>query len=158
MKKLLKKIWKAIRKVFNRLDDEAKQLLPVAIKIVDAVKKFVDSPVDDFIAAILKEVIPGEADNFVIDKIRKFVEEQLPKIIIQLDLLNSIAEIEDPNEKIRAILAQIAKATEDQKKSMYHTIASLAVEKMSDGKLTWSDSLAIAETLFLEKKKNETGN
>ena len=99
MKKLLKKIWNFIKKIFDKLDDSVKVVVPTATKIVEAVKAVMDSPVDDVIAEILKRVIPGTTDDVLIDKVKEFIEKMLPKVLIELNLVNSISSIEDENEK-----------------------------------------------------------
>lgn len=156
MKRILKKIWNFIKNIFNKLDDEVKRIVPVAINIVEAVKKVMDSPVDEVIATILKQVIPGDADNVLIDQVKSFIEKNLPKVLLDLNLVNSIAGIEDENEKLKAILAQFKLSSDETKNILYHGLAALAIEKLSDGKLSWSDAVALSEYYYKNVVKNET--
>jgi len=60
------KVWK---KVPSKLQDELKMI----VKVVENIKRVVDSPVADVITAI----IPGEAD----DRMKEWLREVLPKIL-----------------------------------------------------------------------------
>lgn len=154
MKKLLKKIWNFIKNIFNKLDEEVKELVPVAIKIVEGLKKVMNSGTDDVVAEILKYVIPGTADDIIIDKAKAFIEKELPGVLLDLKLVNSIANIEDPNEKLKAVLAQFKLSSNDTKNIVYHGLAALAIEKLSDGKLSWSDAVALSEYYYKNVMKN----
>ncbi len=148
MKNLLKRIWKFIAGVFNRLNEETKQLVPVAIKIVQGLKIAMDSPVDDVVLFIIKQAIPGDADDILINKITAVVKKWIPKILMELQLIESIANIQDENEKLKAILAQFKLSSDETKNIVYHGLCVLILEKLSDGELSWSDSIAISEYYY----------
>lgn len=155
MKKLLKKIWKSIASVFNKIEAKTKQYVPVAIKVVEALKKVMDSPVDDVIFTIIKNSIPGNADDILADKISATLQEWLPKILLDLKLINSIANEEDQNAQLNAILAQLKLSSNETQNIFYHGLCSLIIEKLSDGELSWSDSVAISEYYYKNVMKNE---
>lgn len=148
MKTFLKKIWNAIRNLYDSLVGNTRRYVPVAIRIVEAIKSVVDSPVDDIILGIVKLAIPGDADDKLIDKVKETVERWLPKILLELRLVDSIANIEDPNQQLQAILAQLKLSSDETQAIVYHGLASLILEKLSDGELSWSDSVAIAEYYY----------
>lgn len=154
MKKLINKIWQAVRSLYDRLAGKTKKYVPIAIKIVEGVKKVMDTPVDDVILTIVKGAIPGTADDVMIDKIKATVEKWLPKILLELKLVDSIANIEDPNLQLKAILAQLKLSSDETQAIVYHGLASLILEKLSDGELSWSDSVAIAEYYYQNIQKN----
>ena len=107
-----------------------------------------DSPVDDIITFVIKNAIPGSADDVLIDKINATVKEWLPKILIDLNIANAIANINDPNKQLQAILEQLKLSSNETKNIFYHGFCSLILEKLSDGELSWSDSTAIAEYYY----------
>jgi len=78
----------------------------------------------------------------------------LPGVLLDLKLVNSIANIEDPNEKLKAVLAQFKLSSNDTKNIVYHGLAALAIEKLSDGKLSWSDAVALSEYYYKNVMKN----
>ena len=148
MGKLIRKIWSGIKRLFNKVEDATKELIPIAIKIVEGVKKVMDSPVDDVVLSIITEAIPGKADDILIEKITKFVEKELPGILLELRLIDSIAGIDDPNEQLKAILNQFKFTSDSQKNEILHSLASLTLDKLSDGDFSWSDSVVVAEFYY----------
>lgn len=148
------RIIRRIASLFQSLRSETKRLVPIAINVVEGVKTVMDSPVDDVLLEVLKKAIPGTADDILIDKIKEVVKEWLPKIILEMKMVQSVAEIEDQNEQLKAILAQFKLNSDESKNIFYHGLASLILEKLSDGKLSWSDSIVISEYYFKNVVKN----
>lgn len=148
MKKLLQRIWAFIKLMFDKTEDETKKYVPIAIGIVQGIKKVVDSPVDDIVFNILRSAIPGEADDIIINKVKSVIEKWVPKLLKELIIIDSIANIEDPNEQLKIILAQFKLSSSETKNIVYHGLASLIIEKLADGKLTWSESVAISEYYY----------
>lgn len=151
--KFLRKLWASIASLFHKVDDEVKILVPIAIRIVQGIKNVMDGPVDDVVLSIVKAAIPGDADDQLIDRVHKTVEEWVPKILLQLNLVNSITQTEDVNEQLKAILAQLKLASDETKNIVYHGIASLILEKLSDGKFDWTDATAVAEYYYQHEVK-----
>src|ERR1700749_3829927 len=102
--KLLRRIWATIAGLFHNLDDELKKLVPVAINVVEGIKAVMDSPVADVLETIIKKAIPGDADDVLIDKITATIKTWIPKVLLELNMVNSIANIQDTNEQLNAIL------------------------------------------------------
>lgn len=149
----LRKLWVAIAGLFQKVDDEIKVLVPIAIGVVQGIKKVMDGPVDDVILTIVKAAIPGEADNKLIDKVHKTVEEWIPKVLLQLNLVNSVVNKDTVNDQLKAILERLKLSDEETKNIFYHGIASLILEKLSDGKFDWKDATAVAEYYYQHQKK-----
>lgn len=148
MQKWILKIWEYIKNMYSRLVDKTKIVVPIAIQVVEGIKSVVDSPVDDIIAGILKVAIKGTKDDVIIDKIKITVEEWVPKVLLELQIVNSISNIENQNDQLKAILERIKMSSNETQNMIYHGLASIILEKLSDGKLSWSDSVAISEYYF----------
>jgi len=153
MKKLLKRFWKGIKKAFHKLRTKAKHILPVAIKITEGVKKVMDSPVDDIVASIITNAIPGNADDILVKKVTQFVEKELPGLLIKLKLINSVAGIEDPNEQLKAIIAQLKISDKEPLNIYLHTVSAKAIEFLSDSKISWSEAVILSEIEYVETKE-----
>lgn len=156
LKNFLSRIWTAIANIFNKIESQTKVLIPIAVKVVQGLKIVMDSPVDDVLGAIIKNAIPGNADDNLIDKITTEVHKWIPKVLLELQLIDSIANIEDTNEQLKAVLAKLKLSSDEAQNIVYHGLAALILEKLSDGKLTWTDSTAIAEYYYKEILKKET--
>lgn len=155
MKNLLKKIWDYVKGLYEALIGTSEKYVPIAIRIVEGVKKVVESPVDDVVAAILKTAIPGTTDDVVIDKVKIIIENWLPKIALELRIINSINGIDDPNEQLKAILNEIRKLSVKGKWINYHDFAVMIIDLLADGRWTWADSVQLAEYTFQKLDQNK---
>jgi hypothetical protein len=140
LKKFLQNLWSSIKHLFDNVEAEVKHLVPIATGVVQKVKEIIDSPVADVLTAL----IPGDAD----DKIKEMLRSFLPKLILELQMVEDISSIEDVNAQMQAILDKLKLSSDDTKNAFYHSLASLILQKLSDGKLSWSDSVAIAEFYY----------
>ena len=93
---------------------------------------------------VITALIPGDIDDKINEKLRGF----LPRLLLELQLVDSIANITDPNAQLQAILDKLKLSSDDAKNAFYHSLASLILQKLSDGKLSWSDAVAIAEYYY----------
>lgn len=152
--KWIKKALLKIKELFTIADEKAQKLTKLAIKITNTVKTIVDSPVDDFIAEVIKKSIIGNADDIIITKVLITLKEKLPGIIIKLNLIDTALSVKDPYEKANVILAQIKFASDQQKNLFYHSLATTLVDQLSDGKFTFGECCVIAEMVYQEMKKN----
>ena len=144
LKHFLQKIWEGIAHLFQGLEHELKVLVPVAIKIVNEIKLINDSPVADIIEQLLKPLGLDPA----IAAIREKAKTVLPKIILDLGMIDAINGITDPNAQLQAILVKINLSPNATKNVFYHGLASLILTELSDGNFTWSDATAVAEYYY----------
>jgi len=143
-----------IKNLFNKIDDEAKVLVPIAINVVNGIKTVMDSPVDDVLVTLISMATKGTITPAIVQKVNDTIKEWIPKVLTDLVLIDSIAHITDVNEQLNAILAQLKLSSDATKNIIYHGLSSLILEKLSDGKLSWSDSVSISQyyyTNFIKK-------
>lgn len=124
--------------LFKNITAKTKELTPEIIQIVTNIKNFVDSPGCDFLTA----VIPGTLD----DSIQKLLKEYLPRLLDILNKVESIAVIEDPNERIKAIVNEIQLSQTDAKDILLHGIAGKLIEVTTGN--PWGESAIIAESAY----------
>lgn len=148
LKLFLAKVLAFIASMWKKLDSIVDKLAPVAIKIVDEIKKVNESTTGDIIDLILSKAIPGTADDAAIDIIRAKLKEILPKILLALNVSESIAKIEDQNEQFKAIIIAINMSPDEVRNAHYHTLCAMILEAGADGKITWSESVQIAEFYY----------
>lgn len=140
IKNFLHHLWQSIKKLFEKVEKEVRKDIVIAISVVQRVKLVIDSPVADVITAL----IPGDAD----DRIKELLRKELPKILLELGMIQSIAGIENVNDQLNAVLQKLKLSGDDSKNAFYHSLASLILQKLSDGKLSWSDAVAISEYYY----------
>lgn len=150
----IKRLIERAESFFTFADDKAKKLTKLAIKITNAVKAIVDSPVDDVLAEIAKKAIAGNADDIIINNAMITIQKKLPVIISELAIVDTLLSVEDPLEKTKLILEKVKFASDDQKNQFYHNLASTLISQLSDGKFTFGECCIAAEIIYQEMKKN----
>ena len=148
IKIFLAQIWAFIAGLWKKATDEVKQITPIAVSAVNVLKTVNESTAGDIIEMVLSAIIPGKVDDIVIHNIRLKLKEILPKVIIQLNIANSISKIQDPNEQLKAIVVAINMSSDETKNIYYHSLCVLILQSLADGKLTWSESVQIAEYYY----------
>jgi len=133
-----KNFFQWLAKIFKELTAKTKQLTPEIIQIVTNIKNFVDSPGADF----LTSVIPGTLDDTIQDLLKQYI----PKLLDILNKVESIAAIEDANERIKAIVNSIQLSEQDAKDILLHGIAAKLIEVTTDN--PFGDSAIIAESAY----------
>lgn len=147
MKKLLDKVFSFIKKIYAKLVDETKEHIPVAINVVEAVKKVMDSQVDDIILNVLKVTLPNLPISQV-EIVKKKIEDHLPKLLLELNLINTVANEEDINKQLQMVLDALKLSSDDVKAEKYHTLASKILVILSDGKVTWGEAVMFTEWYY----------
>lgn len=148
MKNFLTKMWAFISKMWSKLDKIANKFAPIAINVVEAIKKVNESSTGDIIEFIVTTAIPGTKDDAVMKLVRKKLKDLLPKILLQMNVVQSISKIQDPNEQLKAILAAINVSSDEAKNAYYHSFAALILQALADKKLTWGESVYIVQYYF----------
>jgi len=150
--RVIRGIVKIVTSIFKGLSKEIKQLVPIAIAIGDAVKLAIDNPISgsliQFLLDAVKTAIPGKFDDAIIDAAFAKLKANLGKILIDLRLVESIAETDDPEEMLKLILAQFKFSSDTQYNLFIHDFVILVTEAVADGELTWTEILSIQEVLY----------
>ena len=145
MKKLLQRIWAFIEGLFSKLEKEVEKLVPVATNIVQGVKKVVESGTTDTILEVIKFTIPGNTDDKIIDKAMEIAKEYIPKIAVQLNIIESVTDIEDVNDQMIAVVNVLKNANADDQSDYWHELAAFILKALADGKITLGEAGAIVE-------------
>jgi len=148
MKKLLQKIWSGIKNLWAKTNDGVKKFIPVAVNIVEGIKNFNNSGAADFLEFVVTTAIPGSADDVLVQKARLFIKEKLPIILIELKIINSIADLTDDNEKLKAILNELNLSSVNG--IIFKGVAGKALELMADGEFTFDDACDLTSYYFRE--------
>lgn len=148
LKNLLATIWAFVASLWKKIDKMVERVTPVAIRAVDALKGINESFAGDLLEMLVTKAIPGPADDLLVKRIREKLKTILPKILLQLNMAESIAGINDPNEQLKAIIMKINMSSDEAKNAYYHSLSVMILQSLSDGKLSWSESVQIAEYYY----------
>ena len=155
IKALFLKIKLFVLKIWDKADELVDIIAPVAINVVEQIKQVNESTAGDVIELIISKAIKGTADNIIIHQLREKLKTELPKVLEIMQTALNIAKVDDANLQVKQIIAAINLSPDEVKNVYYHTFAVLILEKISDGKLTWSESVMIAEYYYNKIYKGE---
>lgn len=145
MKKFLSKIWTFIEGLFSKAEKEVEKYVPIAVNIVEGVKRTIESRTFKSVVEIVKFAIPGDADDKIIEKVLAVAGEYIPKIADQLNIIESITDIEDVNDQMIAVVHALKSVDGDTQNDYWHELAAFVLKKLADGKITLGEAGAIAE-------------
>lgn len=145
MKNLLKKIWEFVEKIFGKAEDEIMKLAPIAVKIVEGVKNTMDDSRFIPVIEIVKFAIPGDTDNKIIEKVLATAREYIPKIALQLNVIQSIGENATVNEQMIAVVEALKGLNQQDQSDYWHELAMYILRQLADGKISLGEAGSIAE-------------
>lgn len=160
MKALFTKVWTWIKSVINSLytkvNDVADVFLPLASQTVEAIKAVIENKTFDLTVDVVKSFTPEVIDR-VIDKVVGIAKENIPKIALQLQIIQSAQDIEDPNEKVREVLLIISDGINNEKWEKFLSgMAQEILYVLADGKITWGEAGSLVEYYYQNYvKQNE---
>lgn len=131
----LKSILRFFEKIFRGLRKPAKIAIHWGVVITEKLKTFVESEGLD----VLTEIIPGQLDDKIKDKLRVAI----PNILIKLKLAEECADEHDP-AKLTACAISVLKSIEKPFRNDF--LDALAVQiglVVSDGDLTWNEAKTV---------------
>jgi hypothetical protein len=145
IKSFLSKLWAIIRSLFNNFPVNLKSAVHTGVLITENIKQFTDSPLAD----VLTSIIPGNID----DKIKQFLREKIPILLINLKLAESCADTTDPQEITKCAVKVIHDLQGDIKSAVLHNLSVMITQLAADGELTWSDGVCVVEWYYRNKFK-----
>ena len=145
-----------IIQILDKADELVERIAPIAINVVEQIKQVNETTAGDVIELIISKAIKGNADELIIRQVREQLRKQLPEVLEIMRLSMNIAKVDDANLQVKLILDAINMSPDAVKNAHYHTFCSLVLEKISDGKLTWGESVILAQYYYDNLyKKNE---
>ena len=141
-------MWAFISRMWSKSDKIVDKYAPIAINVVEAIKKVNENSTGDIIELVITTAIPGTKDDVIVKLARKQLKVILPKILLQMNIVQSVSTIQDPNEQLKAILTAVNMSSDEAKNAYYHSFAALILQALADKKLTWAESVYIVQYYF----------
>lgn len=147
MKKLIHSIVLFISNLFGKLPPLLKKSVDIGIKVTDAIKNF--DHAEPMVADILTTLIPGDID----DKIKVLLRANLPKIAVELRLVDATLGLTDPNQIMVAASKALQQINSDYsvREGFLNSLAIVIAQVASDGKLDWNDAAYVIKYYFDHK-------
>ena len=153
-KELWAKVTAWLKGASSKVDDFIVKYAPVAITVVNGIKSFNESAAADVVESILANVAAKYGAAYI-PMVRKWLEDNLPKIIDALNLANGVAASATLSEKIIAAQKAIALLPENLNATTWTTLSTLLANSLADdGKLSLSEAFAIIGYVY-ENKLNK---
>ena len=137
-----------ISTALGSVDAEAKVIIPIAINIVEGIKKVMDSPVTDMGIAIAETALQNPADTAIINKVHNFIDTWLPVILLKLQKAEDIANITNLQDQLKAALNELKFSSDAAKQMFWNDFAGLALSQLTTGKITLQAAKVVIEDYY----------
>lgn len=142
--KFLEKIGDLLRNIFSK----SQVVSEAAVKAINILKTAVESPLIGFVTF----AIPGNTD----DKIVKALQDVLPRIALDLNLVNSYLQNKSSQEILIALTVYLKEKTKDDRSGTYERLAAVIYQRMMGSeKPSYDDARELTQYIYKElKRKN----
>ena len=79
----------------------------------------------------------------------------LPKILLELKLVEKCASKETTEEIIACAVSELRLSSDRAKDAFFHSISALLLKDLADGKLSWSECVELVEYYYKNQHKQE---
>lgn len=149
----MKKLINWIKGIFSKTQRLFNKFIPIAVDIVQGVKKAISSNTLDVIANVLKAILPDVADS-IIDLIVKYLTERIPALCIQLEIIEAVNLSDKTEEAVKQALSALQETYGEKWDEFMSTLAGDLVNYLSDGKLDAKEAKELAGKFYDEYIKN----
>jgi hypothetical protein len=133
--------------VYDSLTDELKELVPIAVNIVQAIKTVVDSTTGTALKNSLVALCPSTAGDAAIEVSWTWLKDKgLPYLLSTLKVSSAILNITDKSKQLTAVL--VALNVSESAAEEYRILAAKSLAAISDGKLTFAEAFEIVQYYY----------
>lgn len=140
-------LWRWLDSLFSKVKTLAKRFIVPSVAIVEGIDRAVNSN----LAPVITALIPGTWDDQIVQKAKK----HLPTVLQVLRISENCLQKTDPDEILKCAIEALKTYTKEGRGAAYHNIAALLSVYLSDGKLTWRESLHLAEEIYQIRKSGK---
>ena len=152
---LFKKAKTEVHNFIIEISDFALGHCKQAVSILQAIKSGIDTDTFKTLKDLVVTMIPGTADNVVVNAIIAILDEDLPKACTALNIVYDASSKGTDVEKLAAIMQGISNSTADQKAKVYTELAAKIANQLADGNLSWGE--IIVDTQYIYSNKESFG-
>jgi len=146
MKKLLEKISLFLSSLIGNLFELFRKHAELAVNITGMLKLVVESPV----AGVVADIIPGDLDNKILLRLQKIIPVVAEKMALTYGILK---QNDDNSDAFGAIIGHLKSINEDARASFWIIFSGELNIALSDGQLTLSEAVSLAQLVYSEKTK-----
>ena len=135
--KALKQFGRWLKSVFSKVQKLIDKVIPKAVDIVQAVKKSIDNGTLSDISDALQFIFPK--GSILIDKAEKFLEEHIPELCVQLEIIEAVNLSDKTEEAIKQALDALKETYGDKWEQFTSGLAGDLAIWLADGKIDASE-------------------
>lgn len=148
MKKLFSQIVIWVKALLGNLLEHFKGAAAIAVDVTTKLKSIVESEAMD----IAVDLIPGNIDNIILDKIRLI----LPLVIKKVSFAAGIVEEAESNsDAVHKFIQHLKSLNPDGRKAFWVAFAAELNIALSDGKLSFAEAVILTQMTYAEIVKNK---
>lgn len=134
VKSIIQDVFHAISRFWGGLKPQIQKAVHTGILVVEAIKKF--DAANPLVGDIITNLIPGEADDFVKQKLRA----AMPQILAELNLIsNGVDQTISAEEFVVQAIAELQKLTGLKKAIALDSLSKLVTDVAADHRIDWDD-------------------
>lgn len=146
MKKLINKLNFFIRTLFDKAYKVAKANSVIAVRVTQMLKTVVESPFMD----IVTDIIPIDYD----DEILYILRREIPKVAMKVAIFSNIVQESDKSaDAVEKIILYLKGLNPQGRLGFWVTFAGELNIALSDGKLTFNESVILTQLAYNELYK-----
>jgi spermidine/putrescine-binding protein len=146
MKNLLNNLINFVKKIIGTAFDALKEQSHLAVKITDALKSAVESPIAD----IVVNLIPGDVDDKILAKLKIIIGPIAEKTALIHGILQ---ESETNSDVVAAVIAKLKEMKPELRANFWVTFSAQLNLALADGKISLAEAYILAQLAFLESRK-----
>jgi len=148
MKKLkfIAQFFKWVKNLLSKLGDLADESVKTGVKVTQSIKKLAQSEIAGSLLDVIKLALPDAGDE-IVNKIFNSATETLPRLAIQLGIINSQKD-EPTEEKLKKFFKEIVHSDDATWDKYWSMISQEFIVFISDGKINWPESGVLSKIWY----------
>lgn len=151
----MKKLISWIKGLFSKIERLKNKLIPVAVDVVQAVKKAINNGSLDILSDLLVMILPPTGD-LAVYSVKKFLEKNIPELCVQLEIINAVNLSDKTEEAIKQALDALAETYGDKWNEFMSGLSGKLAEFLSDGEIDWKEGKELGSDYYNKYIKNGT--
>jgi hypothetical protein len=149
----MKKLLNWIKGLFSQSQRLKDKYIPVAVKVVQGVKKAINNGTLDTISDILIAILP-DAGDLVVKKVREYLIKHIPELCLQLEIIHAVNLSDKTEEAVKQSLAALRETYGDKWDEFTSGLAGDLANFFSDGKIDPNEAKILAKKFYDTYIKN----
>jgi hypothetical protein len=150
----MKGVIRFLRKIFGIIEKLKSKLVPIAVNVVEAIKKAIDSGTVDIMKDIAIALLP-DAGDLIIERAVSYVKKNIPSLCLQLQIIDVSDTANGDVDVLNLALSKLKETQGEKWDEFMSGMAGKLVEYLSDGKIDWKEAKELSSDFYNEYIKQD---